>query len=134
MRLSRAARGRLEWIIFWEKNRKDASLTARHFGTSRIAEPVTLRDVFQTKQKATPSVTFCLTQFKFGLGVCRAISLTGGDCLLPDFQICLRGLAIPVAHQEQSSIPVLQFRERSLTVPYDTPYVNPTSVFGLHSI
>jgi len=35
MRLSRAARGRLEWIIFWEKNHKDASLTARHFGISR---------------------------------------------------------------------------------------------------
>src|SRR5216684_2821786 len=35
LRLSRAARGRLEWIIFWEKNRKDASLTARHFGISR---------------------------------------------------------------------------------------------------
>jgi len=25
----------MEWIIFWEKNRKDASLTARHFGISR---------------------------------------------------------------------------------------------------
>src|ERR1700676_457742 len=35
MRLSRAARGRLEWIIFWEKNHKDVSLTARHFGISR---------------------------------------------------------------------------------------------------
>jgi transposase InsO family protein len=35
MRLSRAARGRLEWIIFWEKNGKDASLAARHFGISR---------------------------------------------------------------------------------------------------
>jgi transposase InsO family protein len=35
LRLSRAARGRLEWIIFWEKNRKDASLTARHFGIAR---------------------------------------------------------------------------------------------------
>jgi transposase InsO family protein len=34
-RLSRAARGRLEWIIFWEKNHKDASLTARHFAISR---------------------------------------------------------------------------------------------------
>jgi putative transposase len=34
-RLSRAARGRLEWIIFWEKHRKDASLTARHFAISR---------------------------------------------------------------------------------------------------
>jgi transposase InsO family protein len=33
--LSRAARGRLEWIIFWEKNHKDVSLTARHFGISR---------------------------------------------------------------------------------------------------
>lgn len=33
--LSRAARGRLEWLIFWEKNRKDASLTARHFGIAR---------------------------------------------------------------------------------------------------
>jgi transposase InsO family protein len=33
--LSRAARGRLEWIIFWENNRKDVSLTARHFGISR---------------------------------------------------------------------------------------------------
>ncbi len=35
LRLSRAARGRLEWIIFWEKNRKDVSLTARHFGIAR---------------------------------------------------------------------------------------------------
>lgn len=35
MRLSRAAKGRLEWIIFWEKNRKDVMLTARHFGISR---------------------------------------------------------------------------------------------------
>jgi transposase len=35
LRLSRAARGRLEWIIFWEKNHKDVSLTARHFGISR---------------------------------------------------------------------------------------------------
>jgi transposase InsO family protein len=34
-RLSRAARGRLEWIIFWESNHKDASLTARHFGIAR---------------------------------------------------------------------------------------------------
>lgn len=33
--LSRAARGRLEWIIFWEKNRRDVALTARHFGISR---------------------------------------------------------------------------------------------------
>jgi transposase len=35
LRLSRAARGRLEWIIYWEKNAKDVSLTARHFGISR---------------------------------------------------------------------------------------------------
>ena len=35
LHLSRAARGRLEWIIFWEKNGKDVSLTARHFGISR---------------------------------------------------------------------------------------------------
>jgi len=35
MHLSRAARGRLEWIIFWEKNRNDVSLTARHFGIAR---------------------------------------------------------------------------------------------------
>src|SRR5438874_13696942 len=35
LRLSRAARGRLEWIIFYEKNRKDVSLTARHFGIAR---------------------------------------------------------------------------------------------------
>src|SRR2546421_204382 len=34
-RLSRAARGRLEWIIFWERNSQDVSLTARHFGISR---------------------------------------------------------------------------------------------------
>jgi transposase InsO family protein len=34
-RLSRAARGRLEWIIFWERNRKDVSLTARHFAIAR---------------------------------------------------------------------------------------------------
>ncbi len=33
--LSRAARGRLEWIIFWERNRKDVTLTARHFGIAR---------------------------------------------------------------------------------------------------
>jgi transposase InsO family protein len=33
--LSRAARGRLEWIVFWEKHRKDVALTARHFGISR---------------------------------------------------------------------------------------------------
>jgi transposase InsO family protein len=35
LRLSRAARGRLEWIIFWEKNKQDVSLTARHFGIAR---------------------------------------------------------------------------------------------------
>jgi transposase InsO family protein len=35
LRLSRAARGRLEWVIFWERNRKDVSLTARHFGIAR---------------------------------------------------------------------------------------------------
>ena len=35
LHLSRAARGRLEWIIFWEKNHKDVPLTARHFGISR---------------------------------------------------------------------------------------------------
>jgi transposase InsO family protein len=35
LRLSRAAKGRLEWIIFWEKNGRDASLAARHFGISR---------------------------------------------------------------------------------------------------
>jgi transposase len=34
-RLSCAARGRLELVIFWEKNRKDVTLTARHFGISR---------------------------------------------------------------------------------------------------
>lgn len=33
--LSRAARGRLEWIIFWEKNAHDVALTARHFGIAR---------------------------------------------------------------------------------------------------
>lgn len=35
LRVSRAAKGRLEWIIFWEKNGKDVSLTARHFGIAR---------------------------------------------------------------------------------------------------
>jgi putative transposase len=35
LRLSRSARGRLEWIIFWEKNHKDVSLTCRHFGIAR---------------------------------------------------------------------------------------------------
>ena len=35
LRLSRAARGRLEWLIFWERNRNDVSLTARHFGIAR---------------------------------------------------------------------------------------------------
>lgn len=35
LRLSRAARGRLEWIIFYEKNGKNVALTARHFGISR---------------------------------------------------------------------------------------------------
>lgn len=35
LKLSRAARGRLEWIIFWEKNRRDVSLTSRHFGIAR---------------------------------------------------------------------------------------------------
>lgn len=34
-RLSRAARLRLEWIIFWERHRKDVALTARYFGISR---------------------------------------------------------------------------------------------------
>jgi hypothetical protein len=33
--LSRAARGRLEWIIFRERHRKDVALTARHFGIAR---------------------------------------------------------------------------------------------------
>lgn len=33
--LSRAARGRLEWMIFWETHRKDVAFTARHFGISR---------------------------------------------------------------------------------------------------
>ena len=35
LRLSRAARGRLEWVIFFERNRQDVSLTARHFGIAR---------------------------------------------------------------------------------------------------
>ena len=35
LRLSRAARGRLEWIIFCEKNHADVSLTCRHFGIAR---------------------------------------------------------------------------------------------------
>ena len=35
LKLSRAARGRLEWIIFWEKNHRDVSLTCRHFGIAR---------------------------------------------------------------------------------------------------
>lgn len=35
MKLSRGARGRLEWIIYWEKHGKDASLTARHYGIAR---------------------------------------------------------------------------------------------------
>lgn len=35
LRLSRAARGRLEWIIYWEQNHRDVSLTARHFGIAR---------------------------------------------------------------------------------------------------
>lgn len=35
LRLSRAARGRLEWIIFYEKNQKDVSLACRHFGIAR---------------------------------------------------------------------------------------------------
>jgi transposase InsO family protein len=35
LRLSRAARGRMEWIIFWERNRKDVSLACRHFGIAR---------------------------------------------------------------------------------------------------
>jgi transposase len=35
LRLSRAVRGRLEWMIYWEKHHRDVSLTARHFGISR---------------------------------------------------------------------------------------------------
>lgn len=35
LRLSRAARGRLEWMIFWERNRQDVSFTCRHFGIAR---------------------------------------------------------------------------------------------------
>ena len=35
LRLSRSARGRLEWMIFWENNQKDVALTARHFGIAR---------------------------------------------------------------------------------------------------
>jgi putative transposase len=35
LKLSRAGRGRLEWIIYWDSHQKDASLTARHFGISR---------------------------------------------------------------------------------------------------
>lgn len=35
LHLSRAARGRLEWLIFWERNLKEASLTCRHFGIAR---------------------------------------------------------------------------------------------------
>lgn len=35
LRLSRAAKGRLEWIVFWERNRRDATFAARHFGISR---------------------------------------------------------------------------------------------------
>src|SRR5579872_4983838 len=35
LKLSRAAKGRLEWMIFAEKNNKDVSLTARHFGIAR---------------------------------------------------------------------------------------------------
>jgi transposase InsO family protein len=35
LHLSRAARGRLEWIIFWEKHHKEVSLTCRHFGIAR---------------------------------------------------------------------------------------------------
>ncbi len=35
LRLSRAARGRLEWIIFWERSGKNVTLTARHFGIAR---------------------------------------------------------------------------------------------------
>lgn len=34
-RLSRAARGRLEWLIFWENNQRDVSLACRHFGIAR---------------------------------------------------------------------------------------------------
>ena len=34
-RLSRAAQGRLEWIIFWERHGKDVALTARHFGIAQ---------------------------------------------------------------------------------------------------
>lgn len=35
LKLSRAARGRLEWMIYWEKHGQDASLAARHFGIAR---------------------------------------------------------------------------------------------------
>ncbi|MBK9156401.1 MAG: helix-turn-helix domain-containing protein [Chloracidobacterium sp.] len=35
LKLSRAARGRLESIIYWEKHQRDVSLTARHFGIAR---------------------------------------------------------------------------------------------------
>jgi transposase InsO family protein len=35
MRLSRAAKGRLEWIIWYEKNGNDVSRASRHFGISR---------------------------------------------------------------------------------------------------
>lgn len=35
LRLSRAACGRLEWIIFHERNRQNVSLTCRHFGIAR---------------------------------------------------------------------------------------------------
>jgi transposase InsO family protein len=35
LRLSGAARGRLEWMIFWENNQRDVSLTCRHFGVAR---------------------------------------------------------------------------------------------------
>lgn len=35
LRLSRAARGRLEWLIFWERHGKNVTLTGRHFGIAR---------------------------------------------------------------------------------------------------
>lgn len=35
LKLSRAARSHLDWIIFYEKNRKDVALTCRHFSIAR---------------------------------------------------------------------------------------------------
>jgi len=78
--LSRAARSRLEWIIFWEKNGKDVSLTAILADPAAPVSPRAAAGAFRQPRGDQPPAV-------------HAVQCAGGGGLGPSWGLAPRGAA-----------------------------------------